>query len=190
MNIKPYWKYLLYVLEHKKNVFKICWKRKFYGHAFTHDLSKFHPKEFFAYTKYFYIDKQQFKEEFDKAWEHHYSNNPHHWEYWLQTGVLEPIPEKYLYQMIADWEGMSLKFGDTAQAYYLNHYDEIKLEYNTRVLLEYLLDINDSLTINYGHTLKEFANAYDEDYYNCNFGYIIKKYGIDSYILLKQGGHT
>ena len=204
MNIKPYWKYLLYVLEHKKNVFKACWKRKLYSHAIMHDMSKFSPNEFFAYAQYFYgnfgVKNQcpakwtvpkccKVKEDFDEAWKHHYTNNPHHWEYWLQTGVLEPIPEKYLRQMIADWEGMALKFGDTAQQYYLNHYKEIKLEYNTRVLLEYLLDINDSLTVNYGHTLEEFANAYDEDYYNCNFGYIIKKYGVDSYTLLKQGGN-
>lgn len=52
--VKACWGYLLYVLEHKKNVFKVCWKRGMYLHAFTHDLSKFLPSEFFPYAERFY----------------------------------------------------------------------------------------------------------------------------------------
>ena len=45
--------------------------------------------------------------------------------------------------MICDWEAMSLKFGGFAQEYYLKNYNSIKLEYNTRILLEmmYLQDM-------------------------------------------------
>ena len=49
-----YIKYFLYILEHKKNVFKMCWKKGLYLHAFTHDLSKFLPDEFFPYANWFY----------------------------------------------------------------------------------------------------------------------------------------
>jgi hypothetical protein len=201
MNLKLYWDYFKYVLEHKKNVFKTCWQRKLYLHAFTHDLSKFSPKEFFAYADWFYgdlgiknkcpakwADKNhcKVKENFDKAWEHHYKNNPHHWEYWLdQNGKPQFIPPLYREQMIADWEGMALKFGDTAQSYYLKNYKKINLEYGTRVLLELALDLNDSPAHNCGRTLEDFAKSNDEQTYNKYFGYIKDQYGIDTYNLLK-----
>jgi len=55
--MKKYLDYLKYVLEHKKNVFIECWKEGLYFHAFTHDLSKLLPCEFFPYANYFYSDK-------------------------------------------------------------------------------------------------------------------------------------
>ena len=211
MKIKPYYNYLKYVLEHKKNVFKTCWKRKLYLHAITHDLSKFNPKEFIPYAEWFYgyhgvkLEKEftyeqlnnqslykmscisrnylECKSNFDKAWEHH---NPHHWNYWLdEKGIPQRMDSKYLSQMICDWEAMSLKFGGFAQEYYLNNYNNIKLEYNTRILLEFMLGLNDSLVNNYGHTLEEFANMWDEVEYNRCFGFIKDIYGVDSCGLLR-----
>jgi len=211
MKIKQYYNYLKYILEHKKNVFKTCWKRKLYLHAITHDLSKFSPQEFIPYAEWFYgyygvkLEKDynheqlnngmscvsnnylECKSNFNKAWEHHYKNNPHHWNYWLDDkGVPQSIPNQYLGQMIADWEAMGLKFGDTAQAYYLNNYRKIKLEYDTRLWLEYILGINNSLANNYGHTLGEFTCMWDENEYNRYFGFIKDKYGVDSYELLRK----
>jgi len=184
---KPYYNYFKYVLEHKKNVFKTCWKRKLYFHAFTHDLSKFSLKEFIPYANYFYINKEKYKDEFDKAWEHHYKNNPHHWDHWLdENGVPQVIPQCYLEQMIADWEGMSLKFGGSAQEYYLNNYRKIKLDRDTRMELEMMLGLNDSLAHNYGHTLEEFVNMWDKSEYNMVFKFIRDMYGVDSYELLKN----
>jgi len=186
MKIKPYYDYLKYVLEHKKNVFKTCWKRKLYFHAITHDLSKFSPQEFIPYANYFYMSKDKYKDKFDKAWEHHYKNNPHHWDHWLDDkGVPQKMDSKYLNQMIADWEAMSLKFGGFAQEYYLNNYNNIKLDYDTRLLLEMMLGLNDSLANNYGHTLEEFVVMWDENEYNRYFGFIKYVYGVDSYGLLK-----
>jgi hypothetical protein len=134
--------YLKYLIEHKKNVFKTAWKRGLYIHAFTHDLSKFSGSEFLPYAKYFYKDKEKYKHDFEMAWRHHYYKNHHHWQHWLdEKGEPTNIPDKYLKQMIADWEGMSLKFGDNAKAYYLRKKDEIKLTTDTRFRLEKLLGI-------------------------------------------------
>lgn len=98
--MKKYWIYLKYILEHKKNVFKTCWKRGLYIHAFTHDLSKFLPSEFFPYANWFYgeygidiglcpvqahlhFDKHKKTEnEFEEALEKHYIRNKHHWKHW------------------------------------------------------------------------------------------------------------
>lgn len=136
-----YLKYLIYILEHKKNVFKLAWKEKEYLHAFTHDLSKFNPKEFIPYAEYFYgdynpnspnksgfindLDKiNEVKSNFDKAWQHHKDNNKHHWNYWYERELVMPV--KYIKQMIIDWTAMSMKFGDTPQEFYLNNYNKIR----------------------------------------------------------------
>lgn len=201
--MNKYIKYLLYILEHKKNVFIECWKEELYLHAFTHDLSKFLPSEFIPYARNFYgkyipqrildnivgIDnkskiktKEQVKEEFNKAWQLHYKRNKHHPEHW----VGRDMPRKYIKQMVCDLKGMSRKFGDTAQQYYLKNYYKWDMTWRTRMNLEWELDLNDSEACNYGHTLKEFVNMYDEDTYNNYFGYIKGIYGIDSYKLLKE----
>jgi len=208
---KLYYDYLKYVLEHKKNVFKTCWKRKLYLHAILHDVSKFSPQEFMPYAEWFYgyhgvkLEKEynheqlnngmscvsnnylECKRNFDKAWEHHYKNNPHHWNYWLdEKGIPQRMDSKYLSQMICDWEAMSLKFGGFAQEYYLNNYHKIKLERDTRIKLEMMLGLNDSLVHNYGHTLEEFVNMWDKSEYNMVFKFIRDRYGADSYELLKN----
>ena len=210
--MKKYINYLKYILEHKKNVFIECWKDKQYIHAFTHDLSKFSPIEFIPYAEWFqgyhgvklekdYNHEQlnngmsnlsrnylECKNNFNKAWEHHYKNNPHHWDHWLdENGVPKPIPDRYLRQMLADWEAMGLKFGDTAQAYYLNNYRKIKLDRDTRMELEMMLGLNDSLAHNYGHTLEEFVVKLKENEYKQIFEFIEKWHGIDSYELLRKG---
>lgn len=152
--MNKYIKYLLYVLEHKKNVFKTCWKKGLYLHAFTHDLSKFRPSEFIPYARYFYGNypprallkdvgykdirtKESVKEDFEKAWIKHYGRNKHHPEHWNS----EHIPNKYIIQMICDLEAMSLKFGGTAQEYYLKNYYKFNLEKWTRHRLEIHLDL-------------------------------------------------
>lgn len=152
--MNKYIKYLLYVLAHKKNVFKTCWSKGLYLHAFTHDLSKFRPSEFIPYARYFYGNyppnallkdigykdiktKEEVKREFEKAWELHYKRNKHHPEHWIG----EIMPRKYIIQMICDLEAMSLKFGGTAQEYYLKNYYKWNITYETRLRLERLLDL-------------------------------------------------
>jgi hypothetical protein len=135
-------KYLLYVLEHKWNVFKIAMGKGMFVHAFTHDLSKLTGSEFWAYAGYFYKDKEKYKHRFEMAWRHHYYNNPHHWNHWIDPqGKPMEIPLKYIQQMVVDWEAMSLKFGDTAKEYYLNNKEKIKLTDKTRTILENELEI-------------------------------------------------
>lgn len=196
-----YFKYFKYLMIHKINVFKECWKARLYLHAFTHDLSKFSPSEFITYAKYFYGDKEKYKEQFDLAWEHHFMNNKHHWNYWCydheyywntlskvedcKLGKPNDMPFKYLEQMICDWKAMSNVFGDTAQSFYLKNYSKIELSDKSRIELESLLDLNDSSEVNYGHTLKQFVDMYDERQFNQIFGFIKEMYYIDVYNLLR-----
>lgn len=156
--MNKYIKYLFYILEHKKNVFIECWKEGLYLQAFTHDLSKFLPSEFIPYARNFYgkyipqriLDnlvgvenkskirtKEQTKEEFNKAWQLHYKRNKHHPEHWAGRDM----PRKYIKQMVCDLKGMSRKFGDTAQEYYLKNYYKWDITHETRFRLEIELDL-------------------------------------------------
>ena len=151
--MKKYFKYFMYVIEHKYNIYRayrILKKnktiRKAMGvktfiHVIFHDMSKFLPSEFIPYARYFYGDypsseeignkidlysgktKEEVKEEFDEAWKLHYSRNPHHWEYWHDQQLCMPV--EYLIYEVIDWTAMSLKFGGTPQEYYIeNMYKE------------------------------------------------------------------
>lgn len=205
-----YFGYLRYILEHKKNVFKTCWKRGLYIHAFTHDLSKFLPSEFIPYARWFYGKNGTYLKDYIKkyegnvedwdfeymkkinkecnnrfkwAWAKHYTRNKHHWNHWFNplTNECEEMPHKYIMQMICDWEAMALKFGDTAQVYYLKNYNNIELADISRLKLEIELGLNESAFHNYGHTLKQFKEIYNEKKYNKYFEWIKDKYGIDTY---------
>ena len=199
-----YLKYLLYVLEHKRNVFKTAWERGLYMHAITHDISKFNPKEFMPYANWFYgyhgvkLEKKYNKEQlnnnmsclsrnyleckknFNKAWKCHYTDNFHHWQHWLDENEKPVnIPSKYIQQIIADWEGMALKFGDSAQNYYLLNYNKIKLTDDTRMTLEFELGLNLSIVQNYGHTLEQFYKMYSEKEFMDKFSWIEGRYNVN-----------
>lgn len=144
--------YVNYIEEHLSNVQKafneLCDKdipeiqeylNELHQKVKDHDNSKYSDEEFDAYRKNFYPinneEKESNKDDFDKAWEHHYRNNDHHWQYWTDDDTnLKPFSEQnereirlaYL-EMIIDWTAMGYKFGDTAYQYYKEHENEIKL---------------------------------------------------------------
>ena len=126
-----YWKYFKYIVEHKWNVGIECLKMGMPIHAITHDLSKFRPSEFIPYAKFFKA-KNRSKEykisdendpNFQKGWCLHQKRNKHHWNYWVSITRKDeiipiPMPRRYVRQMIADWRGMSRKFGGLAEDYF------------------------------------------------------------------------
>lgn len=140
-------KYFAYIIEHKFNVFlEACFVGEFI-YAFTHDLSKFLPSEFFGYSNKFYgnkfIRKDRIKDDYEMAWLLHQHRNKHHWNYWVGSdGVALPMPKKYIVQMVIDWRAMARKFNDTAPSYYKLHKDEMILHQETRKLTETYLICN------------------------------------------------
>lgn len=174
-----YLQYFKYVAKHKINVFKTCFNRKLYLHAFTHDLSKFRPSEFIPYAKHFYgnyisqacvnnvpclprrskqVTKEMVKEDFEKAWIKHYKRNKHHPEYWVVNGQPIDIPTKYLLQMVCDLEAMSLTFGGSAEKYYIENYDKFNLTRKSRLELEHIFEFDIVIPKIFAgeKTLKEF----------------------------------
>ena len=144
-----YWKYFKYVCEHKKNVGIECIKKGMFIHAITHDLSKFLPDEFIPYARFFaetdrtknYKKSDEDNENFQKGWGKHQKRNKHHWNYWISVTRKDeiiplPMPYKYVKQMIADWDGMSRKFGGTTKEYYEKNKDGMILHNDTIYLIE------------------------------------------------------
>jgi len=155
-----------YIREHRANVLK-AWKQMqekckdeqvcyddFWYHCVNetikrHDLSKYSAAEFTQYRNHFYpcADEEVDEKAFNLAWKHHYENNDHHWEHWLNDGgsFREDIDPEYsthstvkqvndyakvyigYIEMICDWTAMGYKFGDTALQYYEKNGDKIRI---------------------------------------------------------------
>ena len=132
--------YQNYVVEHVENVKKVwaaiqplcvdewwlddCLWAAIDSLIKQHDRSKLDDDEYQGYRQWFfpYAGCAKRKEPFDNAWNHHQKANPHHWQYWLMwkpeetTPLSMPFP--YLFEMLADWAAMSLKFNDTPAEFY------------------------------------------------------------------------
>lgn len=103
-----------------------------------HDQSKFSEEEFEGYRNWFYpcTDEEKNKEEYDKAWIHHYTNNPHHPQYWIRDGYTEDMPSVFIAEMLCDWQGMAIKFGTSTYEYYLKERDKKGFSENTKKILD------------------------------------------------------
>lgn len=81
-----------------------------------HDWTKFTGQERPHYQRQFYGQADD-PMGFSRAWNHHQKSNKHHWEYWIPvTGHNRggypdlqplPMPQKYAFEMVADWLGAS-----------------------------------------------------------------------------------
>ena len=124
------WKHLRRICRHKSLVFKYS---RMFGiplRGLFHDLSKFHPTEFFESVKYWSetgspINEAKKQKGYSNAWYHHRSRNRHHWEYWadnFESGTNCPImPYKYTVEMLCDF----LAAGKTYQGDKFTFADEL-----------------------------------------------------------------
>ena len=152
MGIRKQWKihkYRKYIENHRDNIQKaycemvmcpglnfvnwtedLCYKLK--ERANNHDLSKYSEEEFEPYRKFYHpVNKEEKflgEIEFDAAWEHHWSNNWHHWQC-RQYCNNEMTEEIYLgcLENVMDWLAMSYKFGDRPYQFWEKNKDKIKL---------------------------------------------------------------
>lgn len=117
----------------------------------NHDASKYDEEEFNAYRRHFCPtkaeetedDQQTPLDEFEEAWEHHYTNNPHHPQYWVnkETGIPTDMNLRAIIEMICDWNAMSYKFNQDTKDWYENKADKEKkaMTDRTKEIVEYIL---------------------------------------------------
>jgi hypothetical protein len=154
-------RYLRYVVRHKWFVYqagrKLGLGRR---QLLVHDLSKFSRAEWGPYVRWFMdppgpnktwhqqakdfrhdAEAQRRKAAFDRAWEHHWSNNPHHWEWWAKRSIGGSCPSEMTdgcrREMLADWRGAGLAQGkpDT-RAWYEANKGRMQLHPETRAWIE------------------------------------------------------
>jgi Family of unknown function (DUF5662) len=137
---------LLYILDHKLNVFVECWKEGLYLQGITHDLSKLSPVEFFSYARKFFSGRELSTNEQLKwkyAWLNHQHKNKHHWEYWVvdpSSKQALPMPRKYLIEMVCDWRSFSRKWGKKVKDSHIDLTDKIILHPETRKELRVIMN--------------------------------------------------
>lgn len=100
------------VCTHRWWVFYYCCKFGIPLRGIVHDLSKFHPTEFFESVKYYSgtrspIDACKEATGYSKAWMHHKGRNRHHYEYWqdnFDNGTTHiMMPFKDTLEMLCDY---------------------------------------------------------------------------------------
>lgn len=97
------------------------------GQIKAHDMSKFSVEEWEPYRMHHHsVDEQEkidSQAEYEKAWEHHYTNNLHHWNWWAYNNQQDKMTLNYVIEMCCDWIAMSMKFGGDAYHWYLKQTD-------------------------------------------------------------------
>jgi hypothetical protein len=146
--IKAHIKYGSYVIRHKWYVLQECITCNIFWRGFFHDNSKFLPDEWFPYVGSFCIDKDKYKDRFDKAWLLHQKRNPHHWQYWVLTNDEDgqyplPMRDEYIIEMTCDWIGAGRAQGKGSPKevieWYVKNKDKMVLHPNTRMKVECLI---------------------------------------------------
>ncbi len=132
--------YLLQVLIHKYHIV-LCG----FGHLplwrlLMHDWTKFLPVEFVVYRQKF-TGKLYKEETWQKAKAHHYSHNPHHYQYWIRDGKTVPMPETYITEMVIDWmaAGASYTGSKDIQPWLNENHKYIQLHEDTKEKLKQVL---------------------------------------------------
>lgn len=129
----------------------------------AHDLSKYEDIEVFGYAAWFHGPEEDKCEKcFQRAWHHHYHNNPHHWQYWLRftsDGSYVPMemPIQYTREMVADWLGSSMSYTHSFDMTdWLNkNWERIALHNKTRAETKSLLH---SIGFEYGEGLGRWVS--------------------------------
>lgn len=147
LDVMTYFRYLIW---HKALVYKHG--RKLGVPIFQlliHDWSKFTPTEFVPYMNKFirHLSDDGSVRAYHKAFLHHVHRNPHHWEHWVvpskyDGNVAVEMPEKYVLEMIADWNAMAEIYDMGQSEWYINHYEDVILHSATRKRVDDLLDVH------------------------------------------------
>lgn len=146
--MKRYWAYFKYLIRHKYYVFIAGRLLDIpFWQLLMHDMSKFNSEEFGPYARAFYDEDGNTtyvpSEEFDKAWKHHYTNNKHHWEYWVLHDVPTEMRDMYPQELVADLAGTGKVKQGTWEfnEWYKNNSNELNIHFKSKVIIQKSIDM-------------------------------------------------
>lgn len=135
-----------------------------------HDSSKFSPEEFPVYARKFFGDGVS-DDEWQRALDHHYANNWHHWQGWIdeEDGIPRPMTNLHIVTMVADWMASSRQYtGSWNMVKWLTENlggfePKIKLHRDTRAIVDeilrrigYFTDLHNSAVYGWAGTRPDF----------------------------------
>ena len=136
ITLRGFFGHLHTVNEHRFKVFCLCCKVGIPWQGLIHDLSKYHPEEFWEGVKYFQGDYSPIKNcktetGYSRAWLHHKGRNKHHYEYWYDYNAPNEtpvMPFKYFLELICDSlaAGMTYQGKRWNQHYQLKYWNKVK----------------------------------------------------------------
>lgn len=112
LTFKKMWHHLRTIQTHRKWARYYCNLAGIRWRGLTHDLSKYHPVEFFESARYWTgthspIEEAKQAQGYSRAWLHHRGRNPHHWAYWADNFseglTVACMPENDFVEMICDF---------------------------------------------------------------------------------------
>lgn len=146
-----HWRYFRYVVRHKWFVFLEAVKLGIPWLGVIHDISRFHPSEWFAYAAHQPLGSNRTPEvvnAFVYGWNDHQHRNKHHWEYWVHFDYYNhtmrslPMPDRYRRELLADWRGASRSSGQPdIVGWYLENRAVMLFHPETRAWLEAQLGV-------------------------------------------------
>ena len=152
--MKKAFKHFVRILKHKYWVFHYCRKMGITWRGITHDLSKFHPTEFWESAKYYEEGRSPIPlcksdKGYSLGWLHHRGHNDHHYEYWVDNldkgGEPVQMSINATFEMIADWlaagrtyKGKGFTFMDEYKWWKANC-DNMKLHPKTHEMVQDIL---------------------------------------------------
>lgn len=111
-----------------------------------HDMTKFKVEEFDAYRKNFFPiskkEKEDNLENFEKAWQHHYDNNSHHWQhrrYNTEFNKNDPEQVVNVLENVCDWLAVGYTYKNRPYQYYEKHKEKIELCPEEKEFFEYII---------------------------------------------------
>ena len=155
--------YKNYIHDHKMNVLKAFYEMleckeldnivknssilyPLWLRVLEHDDSKYSKEEFEPYRKNFYPinqeEKEKNKEAFDKAWEHHYLVNDHHWQHRQNNKEEQELSTETklaCLENVLDWLAMGYQFNDRPYQYYEKNKDNIILPECQKKFIEMII---------------------------------------------------
>lgn len=109
----------------------------------SHDMSKMSDEEFEPYRKEFFpvdeTEKEKNAQDFEVAWQHHYNNNMHHWNWWAYNHQKDKMLLTFVVEMCMDWIAMSITYPSSNAYEWFKNKEEIVLGEKQRLCVETIL---------------------------------------------------
>lgn len=154
-------RYMRYIMKHRKNMadaykeMTSCPEILELGNevlimlkqrVVLHDITKLMNDEFDAYRKHFFPinkkEKENNLENFNRAWQHHYDVNAHHWQHRRHKtdfNKKDPVQVVDVLENVCDWLAVGYTYKNRPFQYYEKHKNVIELCPAEKEFFEYII---------------------------------------------------